>query len=225
MRRLLALVPALFGLALTTAAAPPRDWRDAVTRTPAGAYVIGNPAARAKLVEYGSYTCSHCADFSRESSPVLKDAMVRNGSASLEYRHLVRDGVDLAAAILARCTGPRGFFTASQAIFAGQDQWLARAFEFQEANGSRIASYPRLAQLRALADGSGLTALVQARGLSGAQVDACFADQAEIDRIIAMTRNAPASVQSTPSFLLNGEALPPGGWKQIETALRARGAR
>jgi len=224
MRRLLALLPALFGLALT-AAAPPRDWRDAVTKTPAGAFVIGNPAARAKLIEYGSYTCSHCADFARESVPVLKDAMVRNGSASLEYRHLIRDGVDLAAAILARCTGPKGFFVASQAIFVGQDRWLERAVEYQQANAGRLATYPRLAQLRALADGSGLTQLVQARGLTGAQVDACFADQAEIDRIVAMTRNAPASVQSTPSFLLNGQALPPGGWKQIEPALRARGAR
>ena len=79
------------------------DWSTHVTQTPAGAYVIGNPAARVKLVEYVSYTCPHCAVFTTESAPVLKGQMVRSGSTSIEIRHFIRDRLDLAAALIARC--------------------------------------------------------------------------------------------------------------------------
>lgn len=218
------LLAALLAPALL-AAAPAADWRATVSKNAAGAFVIGNPAAKVKLVEYASYTCSHCADFSRTSKPVLDERMIRGGTVSLEFRHLIRDGVDLAAAVLARCTGPKGFLPTSQAIFAAQDDWLPRAMEWQQANAERLQRWPRSAQLRALADGAGLTALVQARGLSEAATDACFADAAEIDRVIRMTREAPASVDSTPSFFVDGQLVPHVGWSGLEPVLRRKGAR
>ncbi|HEX2762279.1 MAG TPA: thioredoxin domain-containing protein, partial [Allosphingosinicella sp.] len=42
-----------------------RDWTRTVVATPEGGFRMGNPAARVKLVEYGSLTCGHCAAFSR----------------------------------------------------------------------------------------------------------------------------------------------------------------
>ena len=219
------LLLALLSVALLTAATPKRDWNAVALKTPAGAYVIGNPKARVKLVQYASYTCSHCAAFSTESEKVLRGQMIASGSTSLELRHFIRDKLDLAAAVLARCTGPRGFAGTSAAIFAAQPQWLQRGLEFQQANGARIGLYPTLAQLRANADGSGLTALVKARGLSEAAIGACFADQAEVDRIVALTSNAPPEIDSTPSFYVNGKRVPHAGWTQLEPALRAAGAR
>lgn len=215
---------ALFGLALLTAAAPaPKPVP--VTRTASGTYVLGSPAARVKLVEYASYTCSHCADFSTQSQAVLKGKMIASGSTSLEFRHMIRDRLDLAAAVLARCTGPRNFFPTSAAIFAAQPAWLEKGIEFQQVNAARINLYPRPAQLKAYADGAGLTDLVKARGLSAAAIDACFADTAEIDRILAITAAAPPEVDSTPSFFINGKVMPHGGWAQLEPALRTAGAR
>ncbi len=215
---------ALFGFALLTAAAPaPKPVP--VTRTASGTYVLGSPAARVKLVEYASYTCSHCADFSTQSQAVLKGKMIASGSTSLEFRHMIRDRLDLAAAVLARCTGPRGFFPTSAAIFAAQPAWLEKGIEFQQVNAGRINLYPRPAQLKAYADGAGLTDLVKARGLSAAAIDACFADTAEIDRILAITAAAPPEVDSTPSFFINGKVMPHGGWAQLEPALRTAGAR
>lgn len=215
---------ALFGLALLTAAAPaPKPVP--VTRTASGTYVLGSPAARVKLVEYASYTCSHCADFSTQSQAVLKGRMIASGSTSLEFRHMIRDRLDLAAAVLALCTGPRGFFPTSAAIFAAQPAWLEKGIEFQQVNAARINLYPRPAQLKAYADGAGLTDLVKARGLSAAAIDACFADTAEIDRILSITAAAPPEVDSTPSFFINGKVMPHGGWAQLEPALRTAGAR
>lgn len=207
------------------AAAPAHDWTATISRTAAGAYVLGNPQARVKLVEYGSYTCSHCAAFAAESAPVLKGQMIRSGSTSLEYRHLIRDGLDLGAAILARCAGPRGFAATSAYLFETQSRWLQRGLEFQQINGQRIALYPRLAQVRALADGAGLTQMVQARGLSPAAIDACFADQGEVDRLLAMTATVPAGVEGTPTFFINGRLVPNVGWAGLQPRLRAAGAR
>lgn len=211
-------------LPLLLAAAPARDWSAAVARTGAGAYVLGNPAARVKLVEYASYTCPHCAAFSGESAAVLKGRMIRSGSTSLELRHFIRDQVDLAAAIVARCTGPARFFRTSEAIFAQQPRWLPQAIEYQTANAARLGMFPPAAQLRALADGAGLSAIGRAAGLSNAALDACFADQAEIDRVVAMTANAN-DVRGTPTFFVNGAPAPANNWATLAPILRARGAR
>ncbi|HEX8555004.1 MAG TPA: thioredoxin domain-containing protein, partial [Sphingomonas sp.] len=66
--RILFVFSALLAL---TAAAPARDWSTVAAKTATGAYVIGNPQARVKLIEYASYTCSHCAEFSVQSDKEL----------------------------------------------------------------------------------------------------------------------------------------------------------
>lgn len=80
------------------------SWSETVAETPEGNFVMGNPAAKLKLVEYGSFTCSHCRDFAHESSEELK-AMVDSGKISYEFRVYVRDPIDITTALLARCGG------------------------------------------------------------------------------------------------------------------------
>ena len=202
------------------------DWTAHVTQTPAGAYIIGNPAARVKLVEYVSYTCPHCGDFAVKSAPVLKDKMVRSGSTSVEIRHFIRDRLDLAAALIARCGGAAKFAGLNQTIFAEQKTWLARGMEFEQANGQRIGTYPMAAQMRALADGAGLTAIGKAAGLSDAQLGACLADRAAADRIVAITTAAPDTIEGTPGFFINGkQAQGVFTWEALQPLLRAAGAR
>lgn len=214
-----------FLLLILVAAAPARDWRTVAARTPDGTFIIGNPAARVKLVEYASYTCPHCAAFSRESAPVLTDRLIRSGSTSLQVRHLIRDRLDLAAAVVARCGGPARFAADHAAIFAAQDTWLERGMAFDQGNAARIAPYPLLAQLRAEADGAGLTDIARRRGLSAAALDRCFADRAEVDRLVAMTAALPPQVTGTPTFAINGRFNDARGWATLEPLLRAPGAR
>src|SRR3546814_3681804 len=45
----------------------------------------------------------------------------------VEYRNLVRDPVDMTAAMLARCGGAKAFAANHQAIFAAQPIWLGKA--------------------------------------------------------------------------------------------------
>src|SRR5882757_363501 len=143
MRFLLALLALLAGIGSIDATAAPRDWNSVVTRTASGSYVIGNPRAKVRLVEYLSYTCPHCAEFLAESAPVLRGQMVRSGSTSIELRTATRDPLDLAAALLARCAGPAGLVGATDAMFAQQDVWESRGMRFQSVNGSRLNMYPQ----------------------------------------------------------------------------------
>lgn len=134
----------LFALAVlsTIGAAPPRDWNSVVTRQPSGAYLIGNPAAKVKLIEYLSYTCPHCAEFVEQSTPVLRAQMVKSGSVSVELRNAIRDQIDLSAALLARCAGPDGVAGATEAMFQEQSRWFPRAYSYQQLNGARLACIP-----------------------------------------------------------------------------------
>ena len=68
---------------------------------------MGNPDAPVKLVEYGSLTCPHCADFAAagDASRWSRN-YVRSGRVSFEYRNFVLNGIDVAATLLARCAAP-----------------------------------------------------------------------------------------------------------------------
>lgn len=224
MTRWLFTVLVLFGLATALPAIAAPDWTKTAIRTATGSYVIGNPKAKVKLVEYLSYTCPHCAAFSRESTATLKGGFVKSGSLSIELRNAVRDRADLAAAQLARCAGPAGFSGATEAIFAAQDTWLPQAIQYSEFNAERIAGYPINVQIQKVAAGAGLDALMRARGMSQAAFDACFADTAGIDAIARISDAAWQAIHATPSFLLNGAPYDYKGWPDLEKALRAAGA-
>jgi protein-disulfide isomerase len=201
------------------------DWRNHVVQTTSGATLTGNPAAKIKLVEYLSYTCNHCAHFIAESKAPLHDDLVRRGQIRVEFRHAVRDPLDMAAALLARCTGPKGFSGATQAIFAAQETWFEQGRTWWQANAETIKSQPQLAQLKAAANGSGLSALMQKRGMTVATIDRCFATPGDMDKLTAMAKTAWETIKGTPSFTVNGKAVTGSDWAALQPELRAAGAR
>ncbi|MCJ8157967.1 thioredoxin domain-containing protein [Sphingomonas sp. LaA6.9] len=199
---------ALAGAGVAAVAAQPaaRNWVTTVATTSTGSYVIGNPAAKAKLVEYLSYTCNHCAHFVGEASTTLKQDYVAKGGTSIEVRHAVRDPLDLAASLLARCDGPARFLGHSEAIFAKQTEWMNKGIEFHRANADRLQGMPQAKALAEIAGGSGLTALMQARGMAPAKAQACLVSKPATDQLVAMSGEAwqQRKIPGTPAFLING---------------------
>jgi hypothetical protein len=59
--------------------------------------------------------------------------------------------------------------------------------------------YPAAAQMRAIADGAGLTEIGRSAGLTDAQITACLSDRAATDRIVAMTSSAPRPWRARPA--------------------------
>ncbi|MBY8826714.1 thioredoxin domain-containing protein [Hephaestia mangrovi] len=222
---LLALIGAAFAFSLSATAAAP-DWQAHVTKTADGGFLVGNPNAKVKLVEYMSYTCPHCAAFSRESASVLRGQMIKSGSVSLEERNMVRDQLDLAAALLARCAGPAGFDKLSTTFFAQQDTWLNNGIQWEQNNSQRMAMYPKDARLKAAAEGAGISAIARANGMSQAQIDACLADPAGLAQITTLLQHVPQGITGTPGFLIDGKLQRNVyNWATLEPALRAAGAR
>ena len=61
------------------------------TATPEGGFLMGNPNADVKLVELGSMTCPHCAEFAEQADQKLINDYVKSGRVSFEFRNFVRD--------------------------------------------------------------------------------------------------------------------------------------
>jgi protein-disulfide isomerase len=213
----------LLGLvAFATVGAAPVDWTKMVTRTATGAYVLGNPKAKVRLVEYLSYSCSHCAEFTGQASAPLKANYVAKGNVAVELRNAVRDRYDFAAALLARCGGAGKFFPQNEALFAAQPTLMAKAQAF-EASNALPANAPINDALTGMAQGSGMTAFMAARGVPAAAANACLTSKAEQDTVLAMAKEAweVRKLQGTPSFLINGKNTGPSRWADIEPKLRA----
>lgn len=216
---------ALAGMAVLALSAPaPAQGRDRsaqVAPTPGGGHLFGDPAARTRIVEWASYTCPHCARFAAESKAPLAP-LLRSGAANFEYRHLIRDPLDLAAVIVARCGGPRRFARLNAAIYAGQDVWLKRGAEFARTNAATLAQAEPGAQLRGLAEGAGLLAIGRANGLTDVALMRCFADRAAIDGLVAQSRSAPPEVTGTPSFFVDGRYTGVHDWQRLQPLLVAK---
>ena len=209
-------------LALPLIGAAP-NWATTVAQAPNGAYVMGNPRAKVRLVEYISYTCSHCAHFIEEAKLPLKQSYVSKGLVALEFRNAVRDQFDMTAALAARCGGAAKFFGNTEALMAAQDQWLSKAQSFMTANGERLQKMASNEGFKQIARGIGIDAIMRTRGITLAQLDACLINKPNQDRIIALTNEAwqQTKINGTPAFKLNGTLLSDiGTWGMVEPEIK-----
>lgn len=209
-------------LALLTIGAAPVDWSKTVTRGANGAYVMGNPKAKVRVIEYLSYSCSHCAHFTAEASAPLKAKYVSRGNVAVEFRNAVRDRYDFAAALLARCGGGTKFFAQNDALFAGQDTLLQRAMS-HEARSTMAENASINDKLTDIAAGAGLVEFMGARGVPAATVNACLTNAAEQKAVLGMTQEAwqVRKITGTPSFVINGVSTGPADWATLEPKIRA----
>jgi protein-disulfide isomerase len=215
---------AMVALAFVFSVGAAPNWVGSVRQQSNGAYVMGNPAARVKLIEYFSYTCSHCAHFGSEAKLPLRRDYIAKGTVNIELRHAVRDRFDFAAALLARCGGGAKFFGNTDALLESQATWLGKASEFEAANAEKMSKLSINDSLKLIARGVGLDAVMKARGFTPVQIDACLTSKPEQDKIIAMTSEAwnVRKIPGTPAFLVNGNvAEKVGTWATLEPQLKS----
>jgi protein-disulfide isomerase len=199
------------------------DWTRTVAATPEGGFRMGNPNAKVKLVEYGSLTCSHCADFSETASAPLK-ALVKSGKVSFEYRNLVLNGVDVTATLVARCGGASRFFPIAERLYATQAQWTDKISGLSQAEKDKFKGMSRTDTMSRIADIGGITQVAVQNGVSATQAKQCLADPAGLQRLEQMYNAASAAgVQSTPTFFLNGTRLDGNSWAIVQAAIRKAG--
>jgi protein-disulfide isomerase len=197
------------------------DWTRTVVMTPQGGFRMGNPAAKVKLVEYGSLTCGHCANFAQAGMAALVGTYVRSGKVSYEYRNYILNGLDVAATLVARCGGPGRFFPVADKFYATQPQWMGRVGAFTAAQKAQLNALPENQRLGRLAELAGITQIAAQHGIPQAQAKRCLADQAALDRLGKMVEAAEAQgVAGTPTFFFNGANIGTHTWGTLEPILR-----
>ncbi len=208
-----------------TPVAPPAngDWSTIVSQTPEGGFVMGNPNAKVKLIEFGSMTCPHCAEFEEQGGQALVDNYVKKGLVSFEFRNFVRDPYDITAALIARCGGATSFFGLTRAFYASQKDWIAKIQTADPATLQALEGQGPQAQFKALADIAGFPAFAVMRGVPKAKTEACLADPAAATQLVQMNSDAVANfnIQGTPSFAINGETVANAStWALLEPKLK-----
>jgi len=202
---------------------PQTKWSTVITRTERG-HLIGNPAAEARLIEFVSYTCSHCAQFAIEGDPAIEMALVLPGKLAVEVRPVIRNALDLTIALLVQCGDPSGFKRRHNAFLYGQRQWLAKALSAPQSQQAVWARADKASRMNA-ASALGLAEMMVQRGQPRAEVNACIMDDAAAKKLIenGQADFAEFGINATPSFALDGKRLEKvHSWDTLYPVLSAR---
>ena len=199
------------------------DWSQMVTQTPEGGYLMGNPNADVKLIEFASMTCPHCATFAENGFDPLVNDYVKTGRVAFEFRNFVRDPLDITMALLARCGQPERFFPLTEAMFENQQQFFEAVQAAPTDQQQALSQLPPTQQFAAFAELAGLQQWAAQRGLPSARQQQCLTNQAEVDRLVQTTSDAVSqyNVPGTPAFVMNGELVENAStWDALEPEIR-----
>ncbi|WP_374635470.1 DsbA family protein [Paracoccus sp. (in: a-proteobacteria)] len=165
---------------------------------------LGQADAPVTVIEYASFTCSHCANFHEENWPKLKAEYVDTGKVKFIQRDVYFDAVGLWAGILARCGGDDKYYAVSDMIFDEQKTWLAAS------DGEGIATNLRKIGAKA--------------GMLPEQMDACWNDKQKVaDLVATFQKNASAdAIEGTPTFIINGETVKNQPWDDMKKIIDAK---
>ena len=166
--------------------------------------VLGDENAPVTVIEYASFTCSHCQAFHEENFPKLKAEYIDTGKVKFIQRDVYFDAVGLWAGILARCGGDDKYYALSDMIFDEQKTWLSAK------TGEEIA-----ANLRKIGSKA---------GMSAEQMDACWNDQQKVaDLVATFQKNATGDgIEGTPTFIIGGDKVQNQPWDGLKAAIDAK---
>lgn len=145
--------------------------------------IYGKEDAPVTIVEYASLTCPHCADFTLNTFPKIKEKYIDTGKVRLIFREFPFDPRATAAFMLARCAPEDRYFPMINVFFQQLQQWA-------------------MAQ-------DGEAALLQIAKLAGftqESFQACLTNQELLDDINGVReRGSSYGVNATPTFFINGQ--------------------
>ena len=181
----------LSGAAMAQEAAATDAATEAEAETPAEItipdMILGDADAPVTIIEYGSYTCPHCASFHENQFQSLKADYIDTGKVKFIFREVDFDRFGLWASMIARCGGDMRYFGIHDILYSTQTDWIAGGQD-----PALIAANLRTIGLQA--------------GLEGEQVDACMADEATAQALVSwFEANMTADeVTGTPTLFIDG---------------------
>lgn len=169
--------------------------------------VLGQADAPVTVVEYGSYTCPHCAHFHEANFARLKAEYIDTGKVRFVFREVYFDRYGLWAAMVARCGGPTRYFGIHSMLYEKQREWAA--------SDDPNVVVQNLRQI-------GKTA-----GMDDPQLDACMQDAAKAQAMISTVEANMAAdgVEGTPTLFINGTRHGNMDWPDLKALVDAELAK
>jgi protein-disulfide isomerase len=149
--------------------------------------VLGSEDAPITVIEYASFTCSHCANFHKDVYKHLKKNYIDTNKVKFEFREVYFHKYGLWASLVARCAGPEKFFPLTKEMLETQSKW------------SRVEG--DLAVVKELKK-IGLKV-----GMGEGQLKTCLADVDKMRALVEWSKDNRNidEINSTPSFIIDGE--------------------
>lgn len=208
--------------------APPagKSWTETFSVTPEGGYLMGNPEAPIKLVEFGALSCSHCAEFSEKGFPKLREDYIASGRVSYELRLFLLNALDMPAVLLATCGTPEAVIPLSEQFWGWQRNMFTN-LQTNEAALQQVSSLPPEKRFSGIAQVSGMGEFFASRGIAAAQGSSCLADTAKATKLANVNEQwgKEYDITGTPTFFLNGNKTGVATWEELEPMLKKAGAR
>ena len=153
---------------------------------------LGNPKAKVTVIEYGAPSCPVCAAFNSQNFATLKASYIDTGKVFYVFRVFPLRSDDGSAEKIARCLPEDKYFAFIDLLFRNQPKWDVE-YGVTDVH-------------------AGLVLLGRIAGMSADQVDNCMNNKTEDDRInkVAADGQAKYSISGTPTFVVDGAALPSG---------------
>lgn len=147
--------------------------------------VVGSPTAPVTMIEYSSFTCSHCGDFQAVTYPLIKAAYIDTGRVRFVYRDFPLNEPAIQAAMVARCSGD-AYFATLDVLFTSQATW-AYSTDYT----------------------GGIKKVVSALGITSNDVDACLAATDLRNGVLTIKAGGAAEygISATPTFVINGQKV------------------
>ena len=161
-------------------------------------FVVGDENAPVTIIEYASFSCSHCADFHNHTYQDLKTKYIDTGKVQFVFRSFPLNEPAARASMLVACAPDESKAKFIKVLFSTQNNWAFKK-NFLEV----------------------LSNIAKLGGISQERFEQCIADS-DLEHKITETRFYAAKVlevRATPTFYINGTEL--SGAKNLEAFSKA----
>lgn len=162
----------------------------------------GSATAPVTVLEYASFTCSHCRDFWKQEFPRLKAEYIDTGKVKFIYRDYPLDeNLAVTLASIARCKGQDAYFKVIDDLFTSQYDILTAA---QKGEAAPL-----------------ILGLAQRNGMSPDEVRTCIDHHPDLKKAIIDSRSEGSGrgVNSTPAIFVNEVRVEASGYEALKAAI------
>ncbi len=151
-------------------------------------FVIGDEDAPVTIIEYASMSCSHCANFHKNTLPELKTEYIDTGKVRMIFRDFPFNYPALLGSMMMRCIPNEVRYDYMNVLYQLQSNWVNRD--------------PTVTKKE-------LYKIMQSGGMTKDEFDSCYSNldiENEILEAVMAAQN-DFNIRSTPSFIVNGNLV------------------